>query len=123
MVTLHCKIGLVSGSPESWIKLALEKTNITDTFNCIISLHDRADLGHKPAPDGYLEAMKKLGSDPQHTIILEDSNQGIQAAKASGAFTIGFRQLLIADYQQTGADVYADTMEDVIKIVEEKFQI
>jgi HAD superfamily hydrolase (TIGR01509 family) len=122
LVTLDCKIGLVSASPQSWIDLALAKTPVSNKFDYILSLHEREDLQHKPAPDGYLEAMRELGSNPAHTIILEDSNRGIQSAKASGAFTIGFRQFLVAEYQQTGADVYADTMEDVIKIAAEKFR-
>lgn len=33
---------------------------------------------------------KKLGTTAQATIILEDSNHGIAAAKAAGAYTIGF---------------------------------
>lgn len=115
------KIGLVSASPQSWIDLMFEKTDTKVVFDYILSLHERDDLRHKPAPDGYVEAMRYLQSSPENTIVLEDSNRGIQSAKESGAFTIGFRQNLSPDYHQTGADVYADTMDTVIEIVTKKF--
>ena len=81
-------------------------------------LNERTDLKPKPEPDGYLEALKNLEADPKLSIILEDSNSGIQAAKASGAYVIGFKGNLVDGYVQKGADVYADTMQDVIKLVE-----
>ena len=115
-------IGLVSASPISWINQVLDRAKITYAFDYILSLHEREDLEHKPEPHGFLEAMKELHASPQTTIILEDSNMGIQAAKASGAFTIGFKQHLLEDYQQTGADVYADSMKDVMLIVEKQLQ-
>jgi HAD superfamily hydrolase (TIGR01509 family) len=39
----------------------------------------------KPAPDGYLLAMKNLGSKAENTVVVEDGMHGIQAAKAAGA--------------------------------------
>jgi len=54
----------------------------------------------------------------QKTIILEDSNPGIASAKAAGAFTIGLRQNLIDGYQQVGADAYANTIDEVIALVD-----
>lgn len=40
----------------------------------------------KPDPEIYLEAMAALGVIPDQTMIFEDSEVGIQAAKASGAY-------------------------------------
>ena len=83
----------------------------------MISLEERKDLAHKPSPAGYLEAIKTLGVTPESSIILKDSNAGIASAKASEAYTIGLKQNLVKGYNQEGADIYADTVEDVIKIV------
>jgi beta-phosphoglucomutase len=38
----------------------------------------------KPAPDMYLEAMRRFGCEPQECLIIEDSEHGIEAARASG---------------------------------------
>lgn len=39
----------------------------------------------KPAPDCFLEAMRREGVTPSETLIFEDSAVGLEAAKASGA--------------------------------------
>jgi beta-phosphoglucomutase-like phosphatase (HAD superfamily) len=117
LTDLGYKIAIVSASPTEWIETTLNRTRFKDYVSHILSLYDRKDLPHKPAPDGYLEAMKTLGVSPHETVILEDSNTGIDSAKASGAYAIGFRQNLMEGYVQKNADAYADNLEDVITIL------
>ena len=115
------KLGLVSASPISWIKNSVfPRLSFADKFEIVISLHERTDLHHKPAPDGYLEAMKVLETEPKDTIILEDSNAGIAAGIAAGAFVIGLQENLVPGYKQTGADVYAKSIKEVLEIVEKR---
>lgn len=117
------KIGLISTSRSKWIKLALKKLNFKkNDFDYILSLNDRKDLRPKPYPDGYIETMKVLDATPKSTIVLEDSNSGIKSAKASGAFTIGFKENLLPGYLQTGADFYAQDIFEVIIIVKERLE-
>ncbi|MDP2649357.1 MAG: HAD family phosphatase [bacterium] len=118
LISLGFKLGLVSSSRTNWINEVVPRIPFKNSLVCIIPINDRPDLRPKPNPDGYLEAIKKLESKPELSIILEDSNSGIQAAKESRAFVIGFTQNLVDGYKQKGADVYADNMNDVIKIVE-----
>lgn len=118
---LHCAIGIVSSSPMAWITAATKRLSFENDIEVIVSSYDREDIQHKPAPDGYIEAMKALGADASHTIALEDSNAGIMSAKASGAYTIGLKQNLITGYVQRGADVYADSMGEVIGLVRKRF--
>ena len=111
-------IGIVSASPLSWITTVTKRLSFEDDIETIISLHEREDLSHKPAPDGYLEALKALEASPDSAFVLEDSNSGIKAAKAAGIYTIGLRQNLVPGYVQDGADAYAANMQDVINIIE-----
>lgn len=111
------KIAIVSASPMEWIGISLNRTHLKDYVEYILSLYDRKDLSHKPAPDGYLEAMRVLNASPRDTVILEDSNTGIESAKASGAYTIGFRQNLMSGYVQHNADAYANNLEDVVALL------
>ncbi|HSW79628.1 MAG TPA: HAD family phosphatase [Candidatus Saccharimonadales bacterium] len=120
LVSMGYKLGVVSASPLSWITTVTKRLPFENDIELIISLMERDDLKHKPHPDGYLEAMKALGSSPETTIILEDSNPGIESAKASGSFTIGLKQNLAPAYVQEGADAYADTMIDVIELVKSR---
>lgn len=119
LVELGFKIGLVSSSRRVWINFVLPRLNFSKNIVYIISINDRKDLKPKPNPDAYLEAIRELGALPETTIILEESNSGIKAAKAAGAYTIGFKQYLVPNYKQTKeADKYADTMHAVTAIVE-----
>lgn len=43
------------------------------------------DARSKPAPDCFLEAMRREGVTPRETLIFEDSAVGLEAARASGA--------------------------------------
>ncbi len=44
----------------------------------------------KPAPDLFLLAAHKMGTEPSRTIVVEDSEAGVLAAKAAGMRAIGF---------------------------------
>ena len=116
------RLGLVSSSHKDSIDQVLPRLQFADKLEVVISLDDTPGLKPKPLPDGYVEALKRLDANPKTSIVLEDSNLGIQAAKASGTYVIGLREHLLNGYEQVGADAYADTMDDVIKLVE-KFTI
>jgi HAD superfamily hydrolase (TIGR01509 family) len=117
---LGYSIGIVSSSPMAWITAVTKRLPFENEIELIVSCYDRNDIRHKPAPDGYIEAMKAFEITPQNTVALEDSNTGIASAKASGAYTIGLRQNLIEGYEQKGADDYADSMADVIRLVSKR---
>ncbi len=44
----------------------------------------------KPDPQGYLLAAEKLGAEPSRCVVVEDSLQGLEAGRRSGAKVIGF---------------------------------
>jgi HAD superfamily hydrolase (TIGR01509 family) len=111
------QVGLVSSSRMFWIDCALKRMPFRDVFQYVVSVNDREDLEPKPAPDGYLEAMNHLGSAPDTTIIIEDSNTGIKAAKASGALTVCLKQNHPANYLPTGADIYGEHVHDLTKMI------
>ncbi len=116
---LNFKIGLVTASRPLWIEAVLKKIRNKNLFEYTLSLAEREDLRPKPYPDGYTETIKKLGSIPEKTIILEDSNKGIQAAKESGAFTICLREHLPSAYISTGADMYIENLNTLITFLDD----
>jgi HAD superfamily hydrolase (TIGR01509 family) len=64
------------------IDAALEATGLTGVFRVVVS-SDEVDRG-KPEPDVYLEAARRLGVDPRRCLVVEDSLNGVKAAKAAG---------------------------------------
>jgi len=116
---LNFKIGLVSASRPLWIETVLKKIRNRNLFEYVLSLAQREDLRPKPYPDGFLEAIKELGSTPEKTIILEDSNKGLLAAKASGAFTICLREHLPDDHVSEKADMVVDNLKTLMTFLDE----
>jgi len=60
----------------------MELTGLTPYFSAMIT-GDQVEQG-KPAPDIYLKACQALGTDPAHTLAIEDSRNGILSATAAG---------------------------------------
>jgi HAD superfamily hydrolase (TIGR01509 family) len=75
-------LALASSSNRELIELALELMGIDDRFKATVSSEEVAR--GKPAPDVYLEAAHRLGIEPARATAIEDSHNGIRAAKAAG---------------------------------------
>tara|TARA_B100001093_G_C26754687_1_gene982789 strand:- start:393 stop:1019 length:627 start_codon:yes stop_codon:yes gene_type:complete len=77
------KIGLCSNSIKSTIFRMMELSNLINFFDVILSNEDVNNS--KPDPEIYINAMLKLNIKPDETLIVEDNENGIKAAKSSGA--------------------------------------
>jgi HAD superfamily hydrolase (TIGR01509 family) len=75
-------LGLASSSNRELIDLALELLGVKQLFAATVSSEEVAR--GKPAPDVYLEASRRLGVAPTKVAAVEDSHNGILAAKAAG---------------------------------------
>lgn len=106
------RLGLVSGSAPAWIQLVLKR--LPQTFAAVLSLHDHPRCRSKPAPDGYLAVMKQLQVKPENAIILEDSQLGIDSAKAAGALVICTTEFHPKNYRPTGADLYVKNIQELL---------
>ena len=79
------KLALATNSPEYLIPMVLERLQIGQYFEALVSVND-VHAG-KPAPDIYLAAAKRLGVAPQFCLAVEDSATGLQSALSAGMAT------------------------------------
>ncbi|MBU3596000.1 HAD family phosphatase [Polynucleobacter sp. 86C-FISCH] len=77
------RLAACSNSIRKTMDVLFERAAITQYFDFYISNEDVRDS--KPHPEMYLTAIKRLGLKPSECLILEDNDNGIRAAKASGA--------------------------------------
>ena len=77
---------IASSSPNDWVNGHIERLGLAHFFDLVVTI-EHVDAG-KPAPDLYLRATERLGVDPGDAIALEDSPNGVQAAKAAGLFCV-----------------------------------
>jgi HAD superfamily hydrolase (TIGR01509 family) len=75
-------IGLASSSNRPLIDLALELSGLASFFAVTVSSEEVAR--GKPAPDVYLEAVRRLGVAPERAAAVEDSSNGIRSAHSAG---------------------------------------
>lgn len=75
-------VALASSAHAAVISAALEATGLTDIFGAVVSSDEVAH--GKPAPDVYLEAARRLGSEPAVCLVVEDSYNGVRSARAAG---------------------------------------
>lgn len=80
------KLGLASNSIRATIQLMMKKANLETYLDVILSNEDVAM--HKPHPEIYHKAISQLGFTPSECLIVEDSEHGIQAARAAGAHVL-----------------------------------
>jgi HAD superfamily hydrolase (TIGR01509 family) len=75
-------LGLASSANRSVIELVLSEADLADFFQAAVS-SEEVPRG-KPAPDVYLETARRLGTDPNRCVAIEDSSNGLRSAKAAG---------------------------------------
>jgi HAD superfamily hydrolase (TIGR01509 family) len=75
-------LGLASSSNRPIIDLVLDLAGLARLFAVTISSEEVAR--GKPAPDVYLEAAARLGVEPGRAAAIEDSTNGLLAARAAG---------------------------------------
>ena len=75
------KIGLASSSPMNIINIVLKKLDIAKYFDFVHSA-EYEDYG-KPHPQVFITTAKKLNVPPINCLVIEDSLNGIIAAKAA----------------------------------------
>jgi HAD superfamily hydrolase (TIGR01509 family) len=75
-------LGLASSSNREIIDLFLELSGLGPFFAVTVSSEEVAR--GKPAPDVFLEVLRRMGADPAASVAVEDSENGIRAAKAAG---------------------------------------
>src|SRR5262249_21685968 len=79
-------VGLASSSHPAVIAAALETTGLRDVFGAVVSSDEVAH--GKPEPDVFLEAARRLAVEPAPTLVVEDSRNGLLAARAAGMQTV-----------------------------------
>jgi HAD superfamily hydrolase (TIGR01509 family) len=84
----HKKIpfAVVSGSTRESVMASLVALNLLEHFDTMVCAGDYTKS--KPDPEAFLLAAARLGVSPEFCLVFEDTEMGIQAAKAAGMASI-----------------------------------
>jgi HAD superfamily hydrolase (TIGR01509 family) len=85
------KLAVASNSIHNTIEIMMQKANLLDYFDIMFSAEDVSMP--KPDPEIYSKAIDYFGLKPDECLIIEDNENGIKAAKASGANVLIVREV------------------------------
>jgi beta-phosphoglucomutase family hydrolase len=77
---------VVSGSTRESVTASLAALNLLNHFDTMVCAGDYAKS--KPDPEAFLLAAARLGVAPELCLVFEDTEMGIQAAKAAGMASV-----------------------------------
>ena len=82
-------MAVATGAVKSVGKQILQLIGVYDYFQTVVYAEDTKK--HKPEPDVFLEAARRIDADPQTSLVFEDTDPGVEAAKRAGMRVIDVR--------------------------------
>ena len=112
-------MAVASSSGLETIKIILERTGIIKFFQIIVSgsMVEKS----KPEPDIFLHAAGLLKVEPQKCMVIEDSSNGVKAAKAAEMFCVAYSGAETS-HSQPEADIQINHFEELERILKQFFE-
>jgi HAD superfamily hydrolase (TIGR01509 family) len=108
---LGLKTAIASSSSRQWVVEHLEKFGIQDRFDAIASRDDVTTT--KPDPELYELALDRLHVSAEEAIALEDSSNGIEAAKAAGLYCVAVPNAMTTHLDLSAADLQVESLQAI----------
>lgn len=102
------RLAVASSAPRDWVAGHLERLGLRQYFDCLRCADDVTRV--KPDPELYLAALAALDVLPTEAIALEDSPNGITAAKRAGLFCVAVPNPLTGQLSLAHADLQVESL-------------
>ena len=104
-------IGLASSSSSNWVKGHLTRLGLLDYFDVLRTREHVAVT--KPDPALYVAVLDELGVTPNQALALEDSPNGIRAAKRAGMYCVAVPNYLTRQLDLSEADLCLTSLAEI----------
>ncbi len=102
---------IATSSTREYVDAVFGPHGLTDRFAFVLTSDD---VTHgKPHPEVYQKAAERLGLPPAAVVVLEDSVNGLQAAKAAGCRCVVVPHAHTPREELAGADLVARSLSDL----------
>ena len=105
-------VAVVSTDDTEWITTGLTILGLSDAFD-FIECAEGDKTRAKPSPALYISALDRLALSAAEAIAIEDSPNGIHAAKTAGLFCIGYANAVTRQLDLSEADVVVESLDDL----------
>lgn len=82
------KIAVASASGRNVVESFLESLDVLNEFDQVVSSEEKGIENGKPSPDIFEKTADRLGAEPEETVVIEDTMNGVKAAKEAGMYCI-----------------------------------
>lgn len=97
------RMAVASNSVRNTIEVMMQKAALSDYLEFIVSNQDV--VKPKPDPEMYNYAIAKLGISPVECLIVEDNENGVRAARASGGHVMEVTEVSDVTYANISARI------------------
>ena len=104
-------LAVASSSNRPWLERWLTHFDLRTYFQVIASSNDVTSV--KPAPDVYLFAADRLGVQPEHCLVFEDTLIGMQAAWSAGMTVVAVPSAITCRLDFCHAHAVIDSLANV----------
>lgn len=105
------KIHVASSATRPTVDKVMEYFNLGDFFKFRIG-GDEVKKS-KPDPEIFLKSAKQSNSNPENCLVIEDSRNGLKAAKAAGMYCIGYANPGTGSQDLSIADLVVHSLEEI----------
>jgi putative hydrolase of the HAD superfamily len=105
-------LGIVSSNDRAWVDRHVARLGVGEVWDVVVTA-DGDEARAKPSPDLYLDALTLLGVEAPDAVAVEDSPNGIAAAKAAGLFCVAAPNAVTAALDLSAANVVVPTLAEL----------
>ncbi|MCT4565831.1 MAG: HAD family phosphatase [Maledivibacter sp.] len=111
------KMAIASSSSKEIVSFVIDKFKLREYIEIYVD-GDSVKKG-KPNPDIFLKAASELGIEPNECIVIEDSYNGVRAAKSAGMKCLGFKNLNSGDQDLSLGDniIHSYSKKNLNKVI------
>jgi HAD superfamily hydrolase (TIGR01509 family) len=88
-------MAIASGGTREHVHIILERLGLAEAFAVMLTADD--DIEHKPSPQIFLEAARRLGVEPTACQVFEDGDIGLEAARRAGMTATDVRPYILKE--------------------------
>lgn len=110
--TRGVRLGIVSSNDRAWVDRHLSRLGVGEVWDAIVTA-DGDEARAKPSPELYVEALTALAARPSAAVAVEDSPNGIAAAKSAGLFCLAAPNDVTSALDLSAADVVVRSLADL----------
>ena len=105
------KLGLASSNNQKAVEAVKNKFGLDKYIE--VFMNGEAVTNGKPHPEIFLTTAEKLGVNPEDCVVIEDSRNGVLAAKAAGMKCIGFQNKNSGGQVLSEADLIVNSYKEL----------